>query len=220
MIARNLIAHDVPSLHVEQTGRDAFHLLSDHHVKHLPVVDGKELLGVLSEEDIFHHKLYEPLREYDFSVLRRLAVHADEHLFEVMRLMGEHRLTIVPVIDNEGSYLGLITQNELLRSFADMASFTEAGGIIVLEMSRRDYSLGTLARLVEDEDAKILNAFVTSNADDEMVEVTLKLNRRDIARVIASFERHEYDVKETFAETDYSDNMRERFESFMAYLNV
>ncbi len=220
MIARDLIAHDVPSLTVEHTGRDAFHLLSDHHVKHLPVVDGHQLLGVLSEEDIFHHKLYEPLREYDFSHLRRLAVRAGEHVFEVLRMMGENRLTVIPVIDDEGHYIGLITQNELLRSFSTMASFAEPGGIVVLAMSRRDYSLATLARLVEDEDTKILSSFVTSTSESDTVDVTIKLNRQDIGRVISSFERHEYEIKETFPEAVDHDNMRERYESLMSYLNV
>ena len=69
MTARTLIAHDIPALTVEQTGREAFHMLNDYHVKHLPVVDGGKLVGLLSEEDIFNHKLSSPLSEHDFSVL-------------------------------------------------------------------------------------------------------------------------------------------------------
>ena len=111
-------------------------------------------------------------------------------------------------------------ERQVLRRLPAMAPCSERGGSVVLEMSRRDSSQATHARLVEDEDTKILSAFVTSAAETDDVEVTLKLNRPDIARVIATFERHEYDVKETFAETDYSDNMRERYESLMNYLNV
>lgn len=220
MTARELIASDVPSLSVEQTGRDAFHLLSDHHVKHLPVVDGRQFLGLLSEEEIFNHKLYAPLREYDFSLLRRYAVRPEEHVFEVLRVMGENRLTVLPVVDTEGAYLGLITQNELLRGFAQAASFAEPGGVIVLSMSRRDYSLANLARLVEYEDAKILGAFVTSTADSDTVEVTLKFDRLELGRILASFERHEYEIKETFAESELADSLQERYDSLMNYLNV
>lgn len=220
MTARELIASEVPSLSVEQTGRDAFHLLSDHHVKHLPVVDGRQFLGLLSEEEIFNHKLYAPLREYDFSLLRRYAVRPEEHVFEVLRVMGENRLTVLPVVDTEGAYLGLITQNELLRGFAQAASFAEPGGVIVLSMSRRDYSLANLARLVEYEDAKILSAFVTSTADSDTVEVTLKFDRLELGRILASFERHEYEIKETFAESELADTLQERYDSLMNYLNV
>jgi len=220
MTAHSLIALDIPSLSVEQTGREAFHLLSDFHVKHLPVVDDGKLVGLLSEEDIFNHKLSDPIGSFDLSHLRRFAVREDEHVFEVMRVMGDHRLTVIPVVDEEGNYLGLISQNDLLRYFANTASFVESGAVLVLEMPRRDYSLATITRIVEEEDVKVLNAFVTSSPDPENVEVTLKLDRHDLSRVIASLERHGYEVKEMFGELEYADEMQERYDSLMNYLNM
>jgi CBS domain-containing protein len=220
MTAHSLIALDIPSLSVDQTGREAFHLLSDFHVKHLPVVDDGKLVGLLSEEDIFNHKLSDPIGSFDFSLLRRFAVRENEHVFEVMRVMGDHRLTVIPVVDEEGNYLGLISQNDLLRYFANTASFVESGAVLVLEMPRRDYSLATITRIVEEDDVKVLNAFVTSSPDPEDVEVTLKLNRHDLSRVIASLERHGYEVKQVFGELEYADEMKERYDSLMNYLNV
>ncbi len=220
MTAKTLVAQDIPALSITQTGRDAFHMLNDYHVKHLPVVDGTKLVGILSEEDVFNHKLYDPISEYDFSMLRRFAVQENEHVFEVMRVMGDNRLTIIPVIDVNGDYVGLISQNDLLRYFATAAAFIESGAVLVLEMPRRDYSLAAIARIVEDDDVKILSSFVTSMPDPEYAEVTLKLNRRDLSRTINALERHEYDVKETFGELEHSDSVRERYDSFMAYLNM
>ena len=221
MTAHNLIAYDIPALTVEHTGRDAFHMLNDYHVKHLPVVEEGRLVGILSEEDVFNHKLYEPISSYDFSLLRRYAVTENEHIFEVMRVMGDNRLTVIPVIDAEGTYLGLISQNDLLRYFASTASFTEPGAVFVLEMNRRDYSLGTIAQIIEGEDVKVLSTFVTSSTEDpELVELTIKVNRHDISRAIASLERHEYEVKHTFSNLDHGNVMNERYESLMNYLNI
>jgi acetoin utilization protein AcuB len=220
MTAKTLIAHDILALSPQQTGRDAFHLLSDYHVKHLPVVQEGKLVGIVSEEDVFNHKLYDTISEYDFSLMRRAAVLEDEHIFEVIRMMGDQRLTVIPVIDKEGNYKGLVSQNDLLRYFAQTASFTEQGAVLVLQMARRDYSLSTIAHIVEDEDVKILSAFVTSDSDPEYVELTLKLDRTDLSRVIASLERHEYDVKETFGELERSDFMHERYDALMHYLNI
>lgn len=220
MTAHSLIALDIPSLSVEQTGRDAFHLLSDFHVKHLPVVDDGKFVGLLSEEDIFNHKLSDPIGSFDLSSLRRFAVRENEHVFEVMRIMGDNRLTVIPVVDEQGKYLGLISQNDLLRFFANSASFTEAGAVLVLEMPRRDYSLATITRIVEENDVKVLNAFVTSTPDPENVEVTLKLNRHDLSRTVASLERHNYEVKEMFGELEHANEMRDRYDSLMNYLNM
>jgi predicted transcriptional regulator len=220
MTAKTLIEHDIPALSLQQTGRDAFHLLSDYHVKHLPVVHEGKLVGLLSEEDVFNHKLYDPISGYDFSMMRRGAVLGDEHVFKVMRMMGDQRLTVVPVIDAEDNYLGLISQNELLRYFTQTAAFAEQGAVLVLQMPRRDYSLSTIAHIIEDEGAKVLSAFVTSSSDPELLELTLKLDRTELSRVIASLERHEYDVKETFGEVDRNYFIRDRYDALMHYLNL
>lgn len=220
MTVKTLIARDIPPLSPKQIGREAFILLGDYHVKHLPVVDGGKLIGMLSEEDIFNHKLSDPVGTYDLALLRRVAVLEDEHIFEAIRLMGDQRLTVIPVVDSEDNYQGLVMQNDLLRAFAQMASFTEQGAVLVLQMPRRDYSLSTVSRIIEEENIKILSAFVSSTADPETVELTLKLNRTELSRAIASLERHEYEVKETFGDLERNDLIRERYDSLMHYLNL
>jgi acetoin utilization protein AcuB len=220
MTARTLIAHDIPALTVEQTGREAFHTLNDYHVKHLPVVDAGKLVGLMSEEDIFNHKLASPLSEHDFSVMPLFQVNENEHVFEIIKIMGDHRLTVIPVVDTEGNYLGLVQQNDVLRYFAHTASLTEHGAVLVLEMPRRDYALSTIARIFEEEKVNILSTFVTSAANTEQIELTLKLDRHDLARAIASLERHEFAVKESFGETDRSELLRDRYDALMHYLNV
>jgi predicted transcriptional regulator len=220
MTARSLIAHDIPALTIEQTGREAFHMLNDHHVKHLPVVDAGILVGLLSEEEIFHHKLADPLREYDLSVLPMFHVLGNDHVFQVIKVMGDHRLTVIPVVDKEGNYMGLIQQTDVLRFFAHTASLTEQGAVLVLTMPKRDYTLSTIARIFEEGNVHILSAFVTSTPNPEEVELTLKLDRRDLSRAIASLERHEFEIKESFGETDHSEQLRERYDALMNYLNV
>jgi acetoin utilization protein AcuB len=220
MTAFDLIAHDLPSLNPQQTGRDAFHLLNDHHIKHLPVVDGTRLIGIISEEDVFNHKLHEEIGAYNFSSLRPYAVQEKEHYFEVMRKMGENRLTIMPVVNEAGEYVGLISQQALFGAFADSVAFSAKGSILVLEMSRTDYSLVQLMRLIENEDAQVINFMITSAPAEEVIELTLKINRDDLTRVLASLERHGYIIKETFADNLYSDGLKERYELLMNYLNI
>ena len=220
MIASELIAHDIPALQIEQSGRDAFHLLSDHHVKHLPVTRDGKLVGIISEEDIFNHKLYDPVSEYDLSVLRPLSVHPEDHLFEIMRIMGENLLTTIPVTDREGNYLGMISQNMMLRALSGTTSFAMPGGIIVLELNRRDYSLTALSRIAEEENTRVLAAFVSSYPDSEMLEVTVKVNRDDTSRIVAAYERFGFTVKQTFSEDSYGESMKDRYDSLMNYLNI
>ncbi|MEZ4919111.1 MAG: CBS domain-containing protein [Saprospiraceae bacterium] len=220
MIAKELISPNIPALFVTQTGRDAFYLLGEHHIKHLPVVGEGKLLGVISEEDIFNHKIYEPIGKYDFSLIRRFFVRENEHLFEIIRIMADNRLTVIPVVDEAGKYLGLITQESILSSFSHTSSIAEPGATLVLEMHRRDYSLATISRVVEEEEMKVLGAYVSSTDDSEMLELTIKVNRPDITRLVAAFERHGYIVRQAFSDNDHESDFQDRYESFMNYLNI
>jgi hypothetical protein len=89
-----------------------------------------------------------------------------------------------------------------------------------LELNANDFSMVSVSKIVEENDAKILSFYVTSPSDSTRLELTMKLNRIDIQPVIQSFIRNDYTIKASFFESDYFDNLRERYDLLMTYLNV
>jgi len=137
-----------------------------------------------------------------------------------MKLFADFKLTTLPVVDEKGSYLGLITLADLVGKMAETAAVGNPGGILVLELNANDFSMVAISKIVEDNDAKILSFYVTSPTDSTRLELTMKLNRIDIQPVIQSFLRYNYTIKASFFESDYFDNLRERYDLLMTYLNV
>ena len=221
MIAGNLLSHNIIPLRTSDSGAEALGIMNDFYVRHLPIVNDKQLLGLISEDDILEHDIEEAVGSYQLSMTKPYVKDTD-HLYDVLKILSEYKLTIVPVIDSESNYKGLISQDDLVRYFANTGSFTEPGSIVVLEMHRRDYSLVEISRIVEEESAAILSTFITSSLDNDRIDVTVKINRQDfkLQRIIASFERFEYNIKASFQEADYFDGLQERYDSLMNYLNV
>ena len=221
MIAANILSNDLIPLRTSDSGDDALSIMSGFYVKHLPIVNDKQLLGLISEEDILNQNVTEDIGSFPLS-LQFPYVQESDHLYEVMRLIAEFELTVIPVVDVDQHYVGMITLQELLNYFAQTGSFTEPGGIIVLELPRRDYSLSEIARLVESEGAAILSSFISSSLgpDQTMVNVTVKVNRQQTASIVATLQRFGYEVKATFGERDMLDGLKERYDSLMSYLNV
>ena len=87
MIASELISHLVMPLMTSDTGEEALTLMGINHVKHLPIVNESQLLGLISEEDILTHDVDEPIGSYQLSLVRPYA-YEEEHLFEVMSKMA------------------------------------------------------------------------------------------------------------------------------------
>ncbi len=194
-------------------------MMDDFYVRHLPIVNNKQLLGLISVDDILNYDANEPIGSYSLSLVRPYA-NARDHIYELLRLLAEYHLTVIPIVDDEENYVGVITLEALLQYFAQMASFSEPGSILVLEISKRDYSLAEIARIVESENAAILSSFVTTIPDSTRVDVTIKINRQNIQSVIATFTRFNYDIKASFNEADYVGSLRERYDALMSYLNV
>jgi len=220
MIALELISEEIPSLTVEQTGKDAFNMLGEYYVKHLPVLDDDKLVGIICEEDIFNHSLYDPIGTYHLELLRTYSVRPSDHIFTIIRVMGENRLTVVPVVDEDGKYVGLVSQNDLLAYFSQTNSFAVPGAIIVLAMQKSDYSLATLVRIAEQEDLHVISAVITSPPSEQVLAVTLKFSSQNISAVAASYERHGYTIREAYSETEYHDNTKERYDALMRFLEV
>ena len=219
MIANALISNEIVPLRTSDNGNDAMEVMHDFYVQHLPIVNDRELLGLLSENDILEHDVNEPIGSYKLSLPYARVRHTD-HLYEVMRLVAEYDLTAVPVVDSDGQYEGLITAADLLNHYARTATFTESGSIITLEMQRRDYSLAEIARIAESENAIILSSFVESIGTGSLLQVTIKVNVEHVAGMLATFERFGYEVNATFNEGTAIDTLRERYDALINYLNV
>ncbi len=219
MIAENLITTAVLPLQTSDTGKHSLKVMEDFNVRHLPIVNNSQLLGLICEDDIVVHNIHEPIGSYELSLIRPFVKKTD-HLYEVMRLLAEHQLTVIPVVDEEGDYLGMVSLEDVLNYFAKTAAFSETGSIVVLEFQGRGYSLAEIARLVEAENASILSTFVTSSPESSLVEVTLKINRNDIHAILNAFERFGYTIKASFNEEEYLESLQERYDALMSYLNV
>jgi len=219
MIAKDLISSQLLPLQASDTGEQAMTMMSIYHVKHLPLVDDhNKVAQVLSEEDILKYGMENELDEISSGL--EITVQEKDHLFDVLAKIAEHNLTSVPVVDDEDQFVGIISQEELLQHYANGFSFKEPGSIIVLEMKENNYSLAEISRLVEGEHASILSSQLTKVEKTDLSLVTLKVNKKDISKIVATLERFDYLVKASFTEDDYPDILKDRYDSLMNYLNV
>jgi len=219
LIAKDLISNEVTPLMTSDSGEEAVTMMSIYQVRHLPIVNNEQLLGLISEDDIYSEDMEEAIGSYQLHMARPFCYEGD-HLFEVMSKIAENQLTVVPVVDKNESYLGLITQGDLMMFYASSFSFAERGSIIVVETTKTNYSLAELSRIIEGENAAILSTFLTSNNDTNTVLVTIKINKQEVQHIIASLNRFEYTIKASFSEEEYVDTLKERYDSLMSYLNV
>lgn len=220
MLASALISDTIPPLRTSDTGLKALNWMDEFRVSHLPIVNNHEFLGLISDTEILDlNAPEEPLGNHPLSLVRPF-VYENEHIYEVLKMVSKLELTIVPVLDAENNYLGNISLKTLVDHFARTASVQNPGGILLMELNSNDYSLSQIARIVEENDTKILSLYVSEVEDSTRLELTVKLNREDIRPILQSFARYNIPVKATFQQGEFSEDLRNRFDLFMNYINM
>lgn len=221
MLAKELISDIVAAVKTSDSGAKALSLMEDYRVSHLPIVNNLDFLGLISDADInIMEDQEEAIGSMHLSLLNPY-VHESQHIFEVIELISRLKLTLVPVLNDRKEYIGSISMHDLVQHFAFLTAANQPGAILVLNMTYRDYSLSQIARLVEENDARILSLYVSSTPDSTELDVTIKLNVSDLSSIIRSFERYDYNIKASFRDDDMIELMyRDRYEEFMRYLNT
>jgi acetoin utilization protein AcuB len=221
MLAVELLSDVVPAVHKEDLASEALNWMDVFRVSHLPIVDNQEYLGLISDADIFDLNNPEvPVLQHPLS-LSRPFVKESQHIFEVIDLVSKMKITAIPVLDVEDKYMGVITISDLAQELTHLLSADNPGGIIVLELNVRDYSLSEIAQIVEGNDTKILSLYVRNNKNPDTIDITLKLNRTDVSPVIQTFERYNYKIVSVYSDNQEVDVMlKERLDSLLKFMDV
>ena len=95
-------------------------LMLKHHIHHVPIVEGRKLVGIVSSWDLF--KLGKSAEEYsamraDEVMVRKIATLApNDHLGAAAEVLREHLFHAIPIVeDTTRDLVGIITSTDILR---------------------------------------------------------------------------------------------------------
>ena len=219
MQAYELISSTIQGIHPEEDGNRALELMDLYRVNHLAVVKNDFYLGVVSDKEVMNWNSSEEYIEEHLPNLASPHVLFNQHLFDILEVLEQNNLSVVPVLNKKNQYQGVITNRKILYTIANSAAIQSRGGVIVLEMNNNDYSMTEIANIVESNHTKILSSYVISSKESTKIELTLKLNKSDITSIIKDFERYEYKIKASYKEENKDIDFIDRYEQLMKFLN-
>lgn len=220
MLTKELINHNIPRLQLQDSVGKALQLINDFRISHLPVVTEEKFLGLVSEDDLLDAEDEKLTIEVLQDTFLNAAVRGDVHFLNAVNSMIQFDTTVVPVINEEKNFEGVITTPDLLKTLGNFAGANEIGGIIVIEMERSQFAISEISRIVESNDCTILHLNSTTDPVTGMLTVTLHINKREIAAVVATFERYDYDVIYHFGTERFENEIGSNYQNLMNYLDI
>lgn len=191
-------------------------------LKSLPVISHttQKLIGQIG---------YDTLREVANSERTLAELELDEaikifnkqHLFHAIRLMLQYELRLLPVVNEEWEFEGIIRKQQVLESLGQMLNLTEYGSVITVELNRRDFTLSEIVQLIESEGGRILGITVeTPNAEKTAYEISIKLNLQDVSRVASALRRYGYTILTEAESESYNVDLETRADELLKYLDM
>jgi CBS domain-containing protein len=193
--------------------------MDEYRVLHMPVFNGAVYQGLVSEADLLScEEVDAELRVFENKLLK-VAIMGERPIYDVIKLMDDFKLSVIPVMDDTGRMQGVISYKEVIGAMVSAFNLNASGGVFVLEMNYVDYALSEISRIVESNDARVLSSHISFHKDSNKIDVSIKVNTESLTSIIQTLERYDYHIKATFHKGS-DDALQDRYEELMRYLNT
>ncbi|MBR4779648.1 MAG: IMP dehydrogenase [Bacteroidaceae bacterium] len=115
--AENGMIYDPITINQHATVRDALTLMKEYHIGGIPVIDeNQKLVGIVTNRDLrFERALSTPIS----SVMTKdnlITTHQQVDMEAASRILQLHKIEKLPVVDNDGRIIGLITYKDITKA--------------------------------------------------------------------------------------------------------
>lgn len=220
MLVKEISIDKLIPLKTSDSGLTALAWMEEFKVSHWPVVNEEDFLALVCDTDIYNlNNPEEALGNHQLSLLRPyVSIH--QSIFDLIKIVDEQNLSLIPVLDEHHRYLGVITLRTLLIHTSRLLGVKEPGAVIILELNQNDYFLSQIVQIVESSDSRILSLNVFIIPESTRLNVIIKINRVELGPVLQTFTRFNYTIKAYFTDESMSDDLLDRYDEFMNFLNI
>jgi len=219
MLVKDFITKETPVLKNSDSIEYGLSLMDDFKLRHLPLLEDNKYRCLVSEKDLL--ELTDPKIAIGTPALSSPSLRLDSHLHEALGMMTRYKLSLIPVIDKKDEYLGAVTRDKLIDVLSELCQAETEGSVFVLEILPHDYSLTDIARIIESNNAHVLNLLSYTDKESGRIRLIIKIDLEDVSPVIRSFERFNYIVLYHFMEHGIVDDLlQQRMEELVRFMNI
>ncbi len=221
MIISSIMTKNLIWLTTESLTKEAENMALENEIYHLPVLRNEKYVGILdigiiSEEDLESNTSI----NYYVDSFENVSISPNQFAFDVLHLFKEFDLTALPVTTDDNELLGILKATDILEYLSKTFSISNPGSFITLKLESNGYNLQEISRIVESNNAQIISLHFEPKHNDLEWLLTIKINRRDLSHIIATFERFNYEIVADSSIDENDDEIQARYDQLMKYLNI
>ncbi|MBP1610242.1 MAG: domain containing protein [Acidobacteria bacterium] len=199
MLIQDIMTSPVVVISPDISLQDAYQIMQDKGIRHLPVLDGEKLVGVITDRDL--RLATSALARIPFppgakvsAVMCRSPFTADpaDPVEDAARTMREKKIGCLPVTDND-RLVGIITGLDLLDALVRMTGADKPSGRLEVRLADRPGELARLASFISHRHLNI-HSILTYPEGAENIRAVLRVGSIEVRLLAHDLRRDEFDV--------------------------
>ncbi len=173
----------------------ALGLMRTHGIRHLPVLEGGHLVGLVTDTDLRTAWLASQLEELTVGDLMQrdpIVVQAEDTVYQAARLLYHHKLTGLPV-EERGRLVGIITLADMLGVFLDLMGLLSDSSRLDLALAPEAQALEQVHALIRDHGGQVMCVALVSAQPQQRV-YSFRLEKTDLAPIVEALEQAGHQV--------------------------
>ncbi|MCP4717729.1 MAG: CBS domain-containing protein [Deltaproteobacteria bacterium] len=190
-MARKLVTIN-PGAHV----LDALNMLHQNSIRHLPVVDGDEFVGFVSEAEMRQVLLLPGGNEMLIDEVMNknpVTIGPEENLEEAAKLIYHYKLGGLPVLE-EGRLVGLITVGDIMAAFIEIMGVLQASSRIDVILGDNPQAFEDVSRIIKQNGGDIISVGMGNAAEEEKKFYFFRLRKCAVEPIAESIADNGYEV--------------------------
>jgi acetoin utilization protein AcuB len=177
---------DVPTLSPDNTLLKAMNLVQQKGIRYLPVVDGKKVVGMVTEHDVRKagssdasslsiyelNYLLDKVKVSKFMTKKVITVLPQEPIEVAAKKIYDHKIGALPVVE-KGELVGLITSSDILEFFIEVLGINEPSVRVELELENRTGALADAAKILKDLGLYLVSVITLPRQEGEKTRSTV-----------------------------------------------
>jgi acetoin utilization protein AcuB len=138
---------------------DALTVMKKYSIRHLPVVENKFLIGLITESDLRQVMIPPLMKEMHLDqimIKNPVTIGPDESLEEAARLIYRYKIGGLPVVD-KGKLVGILTTPDILTAFIQLMGVLETSSRLDIQLAARPKAFEEASGIIQQKGGQIIS---------------------------------------------------------------
>ena len=182
MLIQDIMQREVVTIAATASPVEAYGLMRQHGIRHLPVLEGRRLIGVVTDRD-----LRALTRELSAAPLDDEVLIADQMtpdpltagpldpVEDAARIMHDRKIGCLPVLEGE-RLIGIVTVTDLLDALMRLTGVAQPGSRLAVTLPDEPGHLARLASLLSEQHVNIRSVLTYAEEERDHLRVIFRLS--------------------------------------------